>query len=259
MANIELFGRPEETGGLGDPQVMHMLMLLARTGRRISEIVMLDRDPLLPLNRPTPAPEDEGAYVAKLRYQQTKIDKAPDTILVDSEIVAIIRAQQQRVDEHRAADWFPGTRPRYVFLARKLNRRADRPLTVEVVRDKLPEFVARLDIRDEAGRLVDFNRTHRFRHTKATRLLNAGVPLHVIQRYFDHMSPTMLMTRRPSSRPTSGSSCATGRSPLMPGNCPPIPATSTTCWSSICAPNASCPTDCVCCRPVRPARKGTPA
>ncbi|MFB7327617.1 hypothetical protein [Streptomyces sp. NPDC056190] len=38
----------------------------------------------------------------------------------------------------------------------------------------------RLDIRDSAGRLVDFNRTHRFRHTKATSLLNAGVPLHVV-------------------------------------------------------------------------------
>lgn len=193
MANIELLGCPEGEGGLGDPQVMHVLMLLARTGRRISEIVMLDRDPLLPLNRPTPAPEDDGAFVAKLRYQQTKIDKAPDTILVDSEIVAIIRAQQQWVDEHRAADWLPGTRPKYLFLARKLNRRADRPLTVEVVRDKLTEFVAQLDIRDEAGRLVDFNRTHRFRHTKATSLLNAGVPLHVVQRYFGHMSPTMLM------------------------------------------------------------------
>jgi len=30
---------------------------------------------------------------------------------------------------------------------------------------------------------VDFQRTHRMRHTKATDLLNAGVPIHVVQRY----------------------------------------------------------------------------
>lgn len=51
----------------------------------------------------------------------------------------------------------------------------------------------RLDIRDPAGRLVDFNRTHRFRHTRATSLINAGVPLHVVQRYLGHVSPTMTM------------------------------------------------------------------
>jgi hypothetical protein len=38
-----------------------------------------------------------AAAAAKLRYQRTKIDDAPDTILVDDEIVAIIRADQQRV------------------------------------------------------------------------------------------------------------------------------------------------------------------
>ena len=31
----------------------------------------------------------------KLRYQQTKIDDAPETILVDEEIVAIIRASSK--------------------------------------------------------------------------------------------------------------------------------------------------------------------
>ena len=37
------------------------------------------------------------------------------------------------------------------------------------------------------------SRTHSFRHTRATSLINAGVPLPVVQRYFGHLSPTMTM------------------------------------------------------------------
>jgi len=35
--------------------------------------------------------------------------------------------------------------------------------------------------------------THRLRHTKATEMIEAGVPIHVVQRYFGHASPEMLM------------------------------------------------------------------
>ena len=48
-------------------------------------------------------------------------------------------------------------------------------------------------MRDGQGRPVSLTATRRFRHTKATSLLNAGVPLHVVQRYLGHVSPTMTM------------------------------------------------------------------
>ena len=35
--------------------------------------------------------------------------------------------------------------------------------------------------------------THQFRHTAATNLINAGVPLHVVMRYFGHVSPDMTL------------------------------------------------------------------
>ncbi|GAA3422486.1 tyrosine-type recombinase/integrase [Streptosporangium vulgare] len=84
-------------------------------------------------------------------------------------------------------------RAKYLFLAHKMNRHADKAFPLERVHQTLAEFAQQLDIRDSIGRLVDFNRTHRFRHTKATSLLNAGVPLHVVQRYMGHLSPTMTM------------------------------------------------------------------
>ena len=194
MSNVHLLGEPIEGGGLGDEQIMRILMLVARTGRRISEIRMLDREPLLPLDRlcGSTGPAD-GAFVAKLRYQQTKIEQAPDTVLVDAEIVAIIDEQRRWADQHLGPRWAQGVTPKYLFLGHNMNRNADKPFPPSRINQTLAVFARRLDVRDSAGRLVDFNRTHRFRHTKATSLLNAGVPLHVVQRYMGHVSPTMTM------------------------------------------------------------------
>ena len=193
MAGIGQLGEPAGDGGLGDPQAMRIMMLQARLGRRISEILMLDPDPLLPLAATPADSPGPGAMTARLRYQQTKIDGAPDTILVDAEVVAIIREQQEWacawLGEHAA----PGTRPRYLFLGLLFNRNADRPYVSATLHKALSELARRLDIRDSAGRPVDFQRTHRFRHTRATSLLNAGVPIHVVQRYLGHLSPAMTM------------------------------------------------------------------
>jgi hypothetical protein len=118
MANLHLIGAPIEEGGFADEQAMRIVMLVARTGRRVSEIRMLDRQPLLPLDRFTvPADDDGDGFVAKLRYQQTKIDGAPDTMLVDAEIAAIIGEQQRWADEHLGPRWAAGVRPTYLFLA----------------------------------------------------------------------------------------------------------------------------------------------
>jgi integrase len=193
MAGIGQLGEKASDGGLDDPQAMRIMMLQARLGRRISEILMLDPDPLLPLAGGQARAAEPGAMVARLRYQQTKIDGAPDTILVDAEVVAIIKAQQEW-----AATWLrehaaPGARARYLFLGMLFNRNADRPYVSATLHRALTELARRLDIRDSAGRMVDFQRTHRFRHTRATSLLNAGVPIHVVQRYLGHLSPAMTM------------------------------------------------------------------
>jgi integrase len=192
MAGAGLLGVPAAEGGLGDEQAMRILMLLARTGRRVSEICLLDPAPLIPLG-PAASARDSAGFTARLRYQQTKIEGAPDTILVDEEIVAIIRAQQQWADRFLAAGQSAATTPKYLFLAARNNRNGDRPYSPSRLRTLLARLAARLDVHDSTGAVVDFQRTHRFRHTKATSLLNAGVPLHVVQRYLGHLSPEMTM------------------------------------------------------------------
>ena len=194
MAEIGVLGAPAAQGGSGDEQGMRIMMLQVRLGRRINELCLLDRDPLLPLAASSVARSgDPDAFTAKLRYQQTKIDGVPGTVPVDAEVIAIIRAQQEWADRRLAGHAAPGTRPGYLFLGLHGNRNGDKPYSHHTLRRHLQVLARRLDIRDAAGRLVDFNRTHRFRHTRATSLLNAGVPLHVVQRYPGHLSPTMTM------------------------------------------------------------------
>jgi len=85
--------------GLGDPQAARVWLLQALTGRRASEILMLDYDPLEAIpgqDRPDDgaAEPDSGAFVVRLRYQQTKVDGVIPTILAEQAIVDIITEQQ---------------------------------------------------------------------------------------------------------------------------------------------------------------------
>jgi hypothetical protein len=70
MAGAGLLGVRAAEGGLGDDQAMRILMLLARTGRRVNEICLLDHDPLLPLGQPagdTPAASLPGSATSRPR------------------------------------------------------------------------------------------------------------------------------------------------------------------------------------------------
>ena len=114
-----------------------------------------------------------------------------------------------------------------------MNRNGDRPYSGGTLHARLARLARRLDVRDAAGALVDFNRTHRFRHTVATSLLNSGVPIHVLQRYMGHLTPAMTMHYAQTLQSTAEaeSSCATASSPLTPAMPASIPPISTTCCS----------------------------
>jgi integrase len=180
-------GQPRSAGGLGDPQGMRLLLLMIATGRRVNELCMLDVHPIIPV-----AASSRGdAGVAKLRYQQTKIAGAPDTIFVDNEVVEIIAEQRRWLFAHLRATGCPDE-PRYLFVRLQQNRRGRQHYAASRLRHQLLELATLADLRD-GDRPLRITATHRFRHTKATSLLNAGVPLHVVQRYLGHTSPEMSM------------------------------------------------------------------
>jgi integrase len=185
--NVNVNGQVKKINGQGDPQVMRMLLLQILTGRRGSEICLCEFDCLSAAAGSTTKAAN-GEEVARFRYAQSKIDGAPDTILVDAEVVAIIKEQQQWVTER-----FPDGSRRYLFPARMANANGTKPLTLGAYSYSLKKFSLDAQIADKTGKLIELNQTHRFRHTKLTNLAELGLPIHVIQRYAGHSTPTMTM------------------------------------------------------------------
>ena len=176
--------------GLGDPQAARIWLLQALTGRRASEILMLDHRPLQPIpgaQRPTDS-EDSDAFVAKLRYQQTKVDGVEPTILVEQAVVNVITEQQQWLAQN-----FGHLTPKYLFIGTRSNLNGQRPRPYATYSQSLNKLDALHGMTDAAGNPLRFSQTHRLRHTRATELLNDGVPIHVVQRYLGHKSPEMTL------------------------------------------------------------------
>ena len=211
---------------------MRILMLLARTGRRVNEICLLDRDPLLPLGPAAQRDRRRDGFVARLRYQQTKIDGAPDTILVD--------AGDRRDHPGAAAVGRPsslaGRRRRHraevpVPRARGRTATATAPTPPDGFDQLLGELARRLDVRDgagPAGRLpphppLPAHQGHQPAQRRRPAARRAALPRPPVTGDDDDLR------RRPWPPPTKPSSCATASSPPTPASSTSTRATSTTC------------------------------
>jgi len=170
--------------GLDDPQAMRMILLQILTGRRASEVRTCDHDCLSAVA----GPAGENGEVTRFRYAQSKIDVAPDTILVDREVTAVIEEQQAWLDEN-----FPGFPRRHLFLQLTGNRHGSKPYAYGTHNWILREFSDLAGFTDSKGRPVRLSHTHRFRHSRLTRLAELGLPVHVLQRYAGHATPTMTL------------------------------------------------------------------
>lgn len=182
-AHAHLLGAPKSEGGLGDEQAMRILLLMMATGRRVNEICRLDLEPIIPVEHGS----DEE--IAKLRYQQTKIEGAPDTIFVGQEVIAIVAEQQAWLREKYGKE----IRPNYLFTRYQSNLRGEHAYKDNQLRNQFKKLVQLTDLTELDGTPLRLSQTHRFRHTKATSLINAGVALHVVQRYMGHLTPEMTM------------------------------------------------------------------
>jgi hypothetical protein len=200
-------GTPRQVRGLGDEQAMRAFLLAIATGRRINEILMMDFAPLSPVpGLDASQAAETGGPAARLRYQQTKIAGAPQAILVGADVVAIVAEQQDfartlaRAGDPAAAD------PPYLFLAWQANTAGARHYRANTLNGLLTQLAAALQITDATGALVDFQRTHRMRHTKVicTAFSARGTTRSRVHRIVPHNNPVLGEAR--ATRPVPGCS-----------------------------------------------------
>src|SRR5206468_1616052 len=191
-------------------------------------------------------------------FEAAKV-RAEQLIPLSAKAAAAIRAQQEHVLRH-----WPAGSP-WLFPGITGNDDGAKAYSHRTFAQQLARWQRVIDLRDQAGQPVTVT-GHQFRRTLGTRLINSGVPQHVIQKLPGHASPHMTACRYASTTPPSArrsmtTSASGSTSPARPSATtrtrPPRPpsGSSTTCPGS----GTACPTATAAGRPSKTARTPTPA
>jgi integrase len=149
------------------PSWMRMVLILQECGMRINELLQLPMDCL----------SQDARGVFYVRYLQGKV-RRENAIPVSDEIARVVQEQLEAVRaQGRAATLlFPNDR--------------GRPARQASFSQAINQLAYVHQIKDATGKLFRFQ-SHQFRHTVGTRMINLGVPHHIIQRYLGHKGPEM--------------------------------------------------------------------
>ena len=163
----------EAIAHLPDLTTRHLVVILIETGLRAGDACTLTFEPVV---------ADSAGWPC-LRYYNSKV-RAEQLVPLSERAAATIAAQQ-----HHVRSRFPAGSP-LLFPRERANAQGTRPYPTATLQQRLRRWSRLVDLRDEAGAPVTVT-AHRFRHTVGTRMINQGVPAHIVQRYLGHASPTM--------------------------------------------------------------------
>lgn len=158
---------------LPDPTTRHLIVVLIETGLRAGDACRLPLDPIV---------TDSSGWPC-LRFFNSKM-KAEQLFPLSARAAAVVGAQQQRV----RASWPAGTR--WLFPRVNANPDGAASFSYATLHSRLARWQHDIDLRDETGQPVRIT-AHRFRHTLGTRLINSGVPEHIVQKLLGHQSAQM--------------------------------------------------------------------
>lgn len=152
------------------PPYRNLVVLLTETGLRAGDACALPLNPVVP---------DSAAWPC-LRFVSSKM-RTEHLLPLSPRAIDAIRAQQRFVSQ----TWPEATV--WLFPSRS---DPNQPLPYDTFRPVFGDWQRRIGLQDESGRPIRVT-PHQFRHTLGTRLINAGVPQHVVQRLLGHASPAM--------------------------------------------------------------------
>jgi integrase len=158
---------------LRNSTVRHLVVLLMETGLRGGDACALPFNPIF---------EDSVGWPC-LRFDDAKV-KTEQLIPLSEKAAAAIRNQQA----HVLMVWPQGSP--WLFPGIQQNPDGSMPYAHGSLSGQLGKWQKEIDVRDEAGQPIRVH-AHQFRHTVGTRLINAGVPQHVVQKLLGHASPRM--------------------------------------------------------------------
>ncbi|MBL1177133.1 tyrosine-type recombinase/integrase [Pantanalinema sp. GBBB05] len=155
-------------------RIRRMVLILQEVGMRISELCRMPFECL--------SQDMQGDFF--LTYHQYKMKK-DHTVPISREIAAVIQEQQQVVREKYGQH-------KYLFPSPNLGHKGEATKHQNFSR-AINQLAVERNIQDVNGKLWRFQ-AHQFRHTVGTRMINLGVPQHIIQKYLGHESPEMTST-----------------------------------------------------------------
>jgi integrase len=151
----------------------NLVVVLIETGLRGGDACGLAFSPTL----------DDSAGWPCLRFEAAKV-RAEQLIPLSAKAAAAIRSQQEHVLQH-----WPAGSP-WLFPGITGNDDGAKAYSHSTFSRQLAHWQRVIDLRDQAGQPVTVT-GHQFRHTLGTRLINSGVPQHVVQKLLGHASPHM--------------------------------------------------------------------
>ena len=158
---------------LPDPTTRHLVVVLIETGLRASDACRLPLDSIV---------ADSAGWPC-LQFYNSKV-KTEQLIPLSDRAARAIRAQHEHVRTSLPA----GTR--WLFPRAYANPDGAAPFSYATLHNRLVRWQDAIGLHDEAGRPARVP-PHRFRHTLGTRMINSGVPEHVVQKLLGHKSAEM--------------------------------------------------------------------
>jgi integrase/transposase-like protein len=159
--------------------IMRMVVVLQECGFRIGELCQLQFNCL---KQDTKGHYFVQYWMSKLRKEHTKP--------ISNELAKVIQEQQNYIRDNLGEDF------QYLFCGR-INDSTKFVPAPKIIKGSsfvlyLKKLAEERDIKDNSGKRWNFQ-SHQFRHTVGTRMINNGVPQHIVQRYLGHESPEMTM------------------------------------------------------------------